>query len=160
MLKKEKKVHSRGTSKFTLLFIVVVIFVVFLSVLLGSGMIGKKYKPFLTATTDRTEYSIGAMLKIFLANKSDKIICFSSCPYSFQYKIGDNWLEYENVKCPEGEKVTAKICISPNSEKAMGINLPPDNIPSRIEVPFCENCQEGDYFNKSGQIYSNEFTIK
>lgn len=149
-----------GVSRLNLLFVVVIVLILFISVLLGSGMFGKKVQGALTASTDRGYYNGGNMLKLSLTNKANREVCFSSCPYSLQYKVGDTWQEYENVKCPEGERIVAKLCLTPNSSKTMGLNLPSDSINSRIAVPFCENCQEGSNFAESGKIYSNEFTIK
>jgi hypothetical protein len=158
--KKKEKKYDCGVSRLNLMFIVVIILVLFVSVLLGSGMLGKKAQSFLTATTDKGDYGKGNMMKVVLSNKSDKEICFSSCPYIFQYKNGNTWQEYQNIKCPEGEKVVARVCLSPKSSKTMGINLPSDRLYTRLEVPFCGSCNEGADFKETGKIYSNEFTIK
>jgi len=109
--------------------------------------------------TDNGSYGTGDSLKIKIENNSEEKICFSSCyPYYFEKKNGE-WIDYEYVECPDGNR--AEDCINPEATKAFELVIPKvkEGI-HRIALSACLSCNYNESFEEDKRFYSNTFIIK
>ena len=116
----------------------------------------------LYAYTDMNEYSRKGILQVNIENNLSQTICFSSCyPYYLQEKKNGVWKNLSYGECSYPDLST--FCIGPNSRKGFGIDLfsyPLEASLSRLALPMCMGCKDGDIFFKDGIFYSNQFKLK
>lgn len=147
-------------------FIIFSLSIIFL-LLLGLFILhsAKRANP-LIITLDKTEYSLNDNLKVTFKNVSSKNVCFSSnYPYLVEEPEKDGITHQYSWKPVLYSQLNKKDiitnCISASQTKSFSIvssDIGKGHF--RLDVPICFNCQKGEVFHKSRELYSKEFDIK
>ena len=158
-----RKIHNiKINHRLIILFLAIIILLLLGIFILQSA---KKSNP-LDITLNRGSYKVGDSMKIIFKNVTSKNVCFSAnYPYSIEQPKKDNLTHqytweplYNNEHL---EKDVVESCIPPAQSKTFLISLSQMKKGHyRLSIQVCLNCQKGELFHKSKELYSPEFDIK